>query len=185
MPRLGCSAMPWSSPCCTRRPASSEGLRQGEAKSQRLERMEVPVGDACRRLSGQARDVVVVDLARLRVQEVEGIEVELDARFEDVAYAGVEGRGERGIDTAVGDQRPWAEAAQTQRTEPAGVAAERDPARGDESRRARNLVAAERIVGEARQCVGKVEIEAHPWPWPIAAGQFHADPSARPARLGG
>src|SRR6202158_3305764 len=98
MPKPGCSAMPWSSPCCTQREASSEGLRQGEAKGERLDRGEVPIGDACRPLAGQARGVVVIDLARLRVQDVEGVEVELDSRSEDVAYAGVEGRGERGID---------------------------------------------------------------------------------------
>src|SRR5580704_11195993 len=134
MPRRGFSAMPWSSPCCMRQEAFSKGLRQGEPEGERLERMEVPVGDAGRRLARQARDVIVVDLARRRVQEVEGVKVELDARVEDVADTRVEGRGERGIDAAIGDQWPGAEAAQAQRAEPAGVAAERDPARGNESR---------------------------------------------------
>src|SRR5258707_12139859 len=131
-----------------RREAFSEGLRQGEPEGERLDRMEMPVGDAGRRLARQARGVIVVDLARLRVQEVEGIAVELDARVEDVAPTGVEGRGERGIDAAIGDERPGAEAAQTQRAEPAGVTAECDPARGNESRRARDLVATDRIVGK-------------------------------------
>src|ERR1700747_3324120 len=45
--------------------------RQCDAHGARFRRMEVRVGDTGGRLAGQARDVVVVDVARLAVKEVE------------------------------------------------------------------------------------------------------------------
>src|SRR5712691_5433127 len=100
--------------------------------------MEVPVGDAARGLSRKARRIEVVDLAGLRVEEIEGVEIDLDARVEDVADAAVESRGEARPDAAVGNQRARPQAAHTQRAEEARVGPERDARRTDEVRRARD-----------------------------------------------
>ena len=48
------------------------------------------VRDTFRRFTWQPRGVDLVDLAGLRVQDVENVEIELDARLEDVAYSAIQ-----------------------------------------------------------------------------------------------
>ena len=67
-----------------------EPPRQGQPHSGRLDGVEVPVGDAVRRLAGQARGVEVGDLVGLGVGQVQHVEGQADPVVEIVADPAVE-----------------------------------------------------------------------------------------------
>ena len=68
-----------------RRPGISKFSRLRQPHRQRFDRMEMPVGDAVRRLPGQPRHIIIVDLVRRAVEQVVGVELDADAVVEFVA----------------------------------------------------------------------------------------------------
>ncbi len=133
----------------------------GWSDGRRLDRWKCRSATPAAGFSRQARGIKVVDLARLRVQQVEDVEVELDARpLEDIADARprvvvnddqtlpseISGRGPR-LRRRNAPNHPISPASRAGRT--------------DEVGRARNQAAVRRIVGEVRG-EGEIDAEARP-----------------------
>src|SRR5262245_2241956 len=127
--------------------------------------MQVDVGDRGR-FARQLRLVVVLDIARVLVEQV--VDAELHAQVLSVSAAGLD-VDERRVwtpYTVVFDERRGPEVAQPRAAEPEALAFIGEAKRGDTFHSAGNLVARRVVVRESRLGPGEVRVHDHAVEWP-------------------
>ena len=137
-----------------------------------------------RRLAAQARRVVIVDVARAPVEQVERIQRQSQVLVELVADAQIAEQRAARLDARVLDQRARAEVARLHRGGPGADVVHGHAQRGYALDRAGNKVTRRVVAAEPRPRCRHIRIEQQPRPRSVAVRPFDAVALARPAGLG-
>lgn len=168
----------------TTRTIDSKRRRDANSNGALLDGMKVHVVDAARRFAGQSRRIEVVDVADLRVEHVEHVEVEPHARRDLVSDTRIEEvRGIR-AHAVVLDEGPRTEVAVAQLAGDAVKVDEGQPDRYDAFDRAGNAISTRIVVAKACAGEGVVGVDREPVAHVAVGRHLEAHATARPARLG-